>query len=235
MVSFNPQRLMVVHAHPDDESLFTGHIIAEALAKGAEVKLVTLTRGERGQSQNPVLRPVSRDPKQMAEYRSNLLGSAIEAFPGLQHQFLGTRSYLETPQESTGLKRISNPDPLYNLTLTGSGVKVVRDELVPVLKNFRPDVVVTLSSKSPNTDHKMAFKAVRAALRSIKASKPPKHWVVVEPGQKYEAQVGSSQTEPQKHKAVSVYQDFVTIKSTTYDYGTGELKFSEPEKLRLVS
>ena len=235
MVSFNPQRLMVVHAHPDDESLFTGHIIAEALAKGAEVKLVTLTKGERGQSQNPVLRQLARDPKQMAEYRSNLLRSAVEAFPGLQHQFFGNRAYLETIQESTGFGRLSNPDPLYNLTLTGSGVKVVRDELVPVLKNFRPDALVTLSAKNPNSDHKMAFKAVRAAIRAIKASKPPKHWVVVEPGQKYDAQVGYSQTGPQKQKAVSVYQDFVSVKAATYDYGTGEIKFSETEKLRLVS
>ena len=235
MVSFSPQRLMVVHAHPDDESLFTGHIIADALAKGAEVKLVTLTRGERGQSRNPALRPLVREMEQMADYRSNLLRTAIEAFPGLEHQFFGTRAYLETDQDSTGFGRVSNPDPLYNLTLTGSGVKVVRDELVPVLKKFRPDAVVTLSVKNPNSDHRMAFKAVRGAIKALKASKPPKHWVVVEPGQKYEAQVGSSQTEPQKHKAVSAYSDFVTIKATTFDYGTGEIKFSEPEKLRLVS
>ena len=235
MVSFSPQRLMVVHAHPDDESLFTGHIIADALAKGAEVKLVTLTRGERGQSRNPALRPLVRDMEQMADYRSNLLRTAIEAFPGLEHQFFGTRAYLETDQDSTGFGRVSNPDPLYNLTLTGSGVKVVRDEFVPVLKKFRPDAVVTLSAKNPNSDHRMAFKAVRSAIKALKASKPPKHWVVVEPGQKYEAQVGSSQTEPQKHKAVSAYSDFVTIKATTFDYGTGDIKFSEPEKLRLVS
>ena len=235
MVSFNPQRLMVVHAHPDDESLFTGHIIAEALAKGAEVKLVTLTRGERGQSQNPLLRPLSKDPKQMAEYRSNLLRNALEVFSGLKHQFFGTRSYLETDPESTGLGRITSPDPLYNLTLTGSGVKVVRDELVPVLKNFRPDVVVTLSGKNPHPDHKMAFKAARDAIKALKANKPPRHWVVVEPGQKYDAQVGSSQTEPVKRKAVAAYHDFVIITGATYDYGTGEIKFSEPEKLRLVS
>ena len=46
--TFTPKRLLVVHAHPDDESLFTGHIIAKAVADGAEVMVLTLTRGERG-------------------------------------------------------------------------------------------------------------------------------------------------------------------------------------------
>ena len=46
--TFNPKRLLVVHAHPDDESLFTGHVIAEAVAAKAEVMVLTLTRGERG-------------------------------------------------------------------------------------------------------------------------------------------------------------------------------------------
>lgn len=226
---------MVVHAHPDDESLFTGHIIAEALARGAEVKLITLTRGEVGQSQNPLLRPISQDPDQMAAYRSNLLRNALEAFPGLQHEFFGTRAYRETNQDSVGLKRILNPDPLYNLTLTGSGVKVVGDELISVLKRFRPGAVVTLSSKNPHSDHRMAEKAVRKAIKALKAAKPPKHYVVVEPGQKHDVAVGSSQTQAQKRQAILSYQDFVTISADTYDYGTGPIKFSDPEKLRLVS
>ena len=46
--TFNPKRLLVVHAHPDDESLFTGHVIADAVAAKAEVMVLTLTRGERG-------------------------------------------------------------------------------------------------------------------------------------------------------------------------------------------
>ena len=46
--TLNAKRILLVHAHPDDESLFTGHLIAERLAAGAEVMLLTLTRGERG-------------------------------------------------------------------------------------------------------------------------------------------------------------------------------------------
>ncbi|MEY4066897.1 MAG: hypothetical protein RIQ44_109, partial [Actinomycetota bacterium] len=43
--SFKPRKILLVHAHPDDESLFTGHVMADAIARGAEVYLLTLTRG----------------------------------------------------------------------------------------------------------------------------------------------------------------------------------------------
>jgi N-acetyl-1-D-myo-inositol-2-amino-2-deoxy-alpha-D-glucopyranoside deacetylase len=234
MVSFSPKRLMVVHAHPDDETLFTGHVIAHALAQGAEVKLVTLTRGEKGQSTNPDLRPINHNSQQMAAYRTSLLASAVDVFEGLEQQFLGVRAYLETDPSSTGFGRITNPDPLYNLTLTGSGVKVVRDELIPVLKGFRPDSVLTLSKQNSHPDHKMAFKAASRAIAALRTSRPPKHYVVAEPGQKFDLSVGTTESEVLKRKAVGWYRDFVAITKETYDYGTGPIKFSEPEKLRLV-
>ncbi len=41
-------KLMAVLAHPDDESLGTGGILAKYAAEGIETSLVTATRGERG-------------------------------------------------------------------------------------------------------------------------------------------------------------------------------------------
>ncbi len=41
-------RLMCVFAHPDDESLGTGGVLARYAAEGVETHLVTATRGERG-------------------------------------------------------------------------------------------------------------------------------------------------------------------------------------------
>lgn len=43
------RRVLVVHAHPDDEVLFTGGIIAELSQQGADVLLVTATLGEEGE------------------------------------------------------------------------------------------------------------------------------------------------------------------------------------------
>ena len=43
------RRLLLVHAHPDDESLMTGGTIAHYLAAGVEVVVVTFTLGEEGE------------------------------------------------------------------------------------------------------------------------------------------------------------------------------------------
>ncbi len=43
------RRVLFVHAHPDDESLSTGALIADLVARGHEVALLTATRGERGE------------------------------------------------------------------------------------------------------------------------------------------------------------------------------------------
>ena len=51
--------MLVVHAHPDDESIMTGATIAVYAAEGAQVSLVTCTRGERGEVINPELSELS--------------------------------------------------------------------------------------------------------------------------------------------------------------------------------
>src|SRR5260370_16755656 len=43
------RRMLLVHAHPDDESLGTGATMAKYAAEGAAVSLVTCTLGELGE------------------------------------------------------------------------------------------------------------------------------------------------------------------------------------------
>ena len=49
----DPLKLMCVLAHPDDESLGTGGVLAKYAAEGINTYLVTATRGERGWSGDP--------------------------------------------------------------------------------------------------------------------------------------------------------------------------------------
>ena len=42
-------RLLLVHAHPDDESINNGATMAKYVAAGAKVTLVTCTKGEEGE------------------------------------------------------------------------------------------------------------------------------------------------------------------------------------------
>lgn len=48
-----PLKLMCVLAHPDDETLGNGGLIAKYAAEGVEVYLITATRGERGWNGDP--------------------------------------------------------------------------------------------------------------------------------------------------------------------------------------
>ena len=49
------QRLLLVHAHPDDETINNGATMAKYAAAGAQVTLVTCTRGEEGEVLVPSL------------------------------------------------------------------------------------------------------------------------------------------------------------------------------------
>ncbi len=44
----NELRLMLILAHPDDESMGNGGVIAKYAAEGVKTYLVTATRGEEG-------------------------------------------------------------------------------------------------------------------------------------------------------------------------------------------
>ena len=43
------QSLLLVHAHPDDESINNGATMAKYVARGTRVTLVTCTLGEEGE------------------------------------------------------------------------------------------------------------------------------------------------------------------------------------------
>lgn len=48
-MSRTARRLLLLHAHPDDETLMTGGTIARYLAEGVDVRVLTFTLGEQGE------------------------------------------------------------------------------------------------------------------------------------------------------------------------------------------
>jgi N-acetyl-1-D-myo-inositol-2-amino-2-deoxy-alpha-D-glucopyranoside deacetylase len=83
-----PLRLLLVHAHPDDETLTTGATMARYAAEGAQVVLVTCTRGERGEVIGP-LRHLEGDGDALAAHRERELAAAVAALGVTDHRFLG--------------------------------------------------------------------------------------------------------------------------------------------------
>jgi N-acetyl-1-D-myo-inositol-2-amino-2-deoxy-alpha-D-glucopyranoside deacetylase len=82
--------LLLVHAHPDDESLWTGGTIARYAAAGVQVTLVTCTLGEEGEIIPDSLRDLAADKAdQLGGYRIGELRSACAALGVSDHRWLG--------------------------------------------------------------------------------------------------------------------------------------------------
>lgn len=86
-------RVLVAHAHPDDETLATGVLLAELVAHGVPTAVVTATRGEQGEivsgSLPSGLSPESITPSQLTEVREDELAAALAALGVADHCYLG--------------------------------------------------------------------------------------------------------------------------------------------------
>ncbi len=89
--------LLAVHAHPDDETLSTGGLLANWAAAGRPAIVVTCTRGERGEvialpgTTSEGLAGLEGDGPALAAYRETELASALAELAGvgvIEHAFL---------------------------------------------------------------------------------------------------------------------------------------------------
>ena len=80
--------LLVVHAHPDDETLATGGLLATWAASGEHVTLVTCTRGERGEVIGDELAHLEGDGAALAAHREEELVVALDALGVQEHVYL---------------------------------------------------------------------------------------------------------------------------------------------------
>ena len=73
-------RLLLVHAHPDDESIGQGVTMAKYVAEGRGVTLVTCTAGELGEILVPDLEHLAADKEDgLGEHRRGELADAMAA------------------------------------------------------------------------------------------------------------------------------------------------------------
>src|SRR3989304_10388595 len=90
MIAAMPERLtlMLVHAHPDDESLGTGGVMARYAAQGVRVVCVTCTGGEHGEIVVPELDTPDNHVR-LAEIRAGELRRALARLGPIESRFLG--------------------------------------------------------------------------------------------------------------------------------------------------
>lgn len=239
--TFNAKRILLVHAHPDDESLQTGHVIADAVSRGAEVSLVTLTRGERGRAKLEELKSLEANPSAMGAFRAGELKNAMAALGVTNYKFAGTRAYLDSGMRIGNLGVPTTPLKLDQMSLAAVSTPVVADDIYQTMVSFKPDAVITYNAKGGygHPDHKKAHDATAMAMRryrKVVKGKKPTFWVISEPGERATVVIGGEKTAEIKKAALQAHGSQVTLKRDTYSVASGiEFKFTDPERLRQAS
>lgn len=159
-------RVVFAHAHPDDETLATGALIAELVARGVDCRVLTATRGERGEVVPGPLSALAGTPALVAHRETELAG-ALAALGVREQVFLGDpparaagsapRRYRDSgmrwirpgvagPAEDTGAgPGAAGPDGTYGPdgTFTAADPAESGADLTAYLQVVRPDAVVT--------------------------------------------------------------------------------------------
>ncbi len=126
--------LMAVHAHPDDEVISTGGVLAKAAAAGIRTVLVTCTNGEQGDAPGGV-KPgePGHDPAAVREMRLEELSRSAEIL-GIRHvELLG---YADSGME--GWEANKAPEAFANADLDEAAGR-----LAALMEKYRPQVVVS--------------------------------------------------------------------------------------------
>lgn len=166
-----PPRLLLVHAHPDDETLWTGGTIARYAARGVQVTVVTCTLGEEGEVIPESLRGLAADQAdQLGGYRVGELRSACAALRVADHRFLGgigrwrdSGMLWEEPGRAGAL-----PSAHPRAFAVGDLAEQT-DALAEVLHEVRPQVVVTYAADGGygHPDHVRAHEVTMAAAERV--------------------------------------------------------------------
>ena len=155
-----PQRMLLVHAHPDDETIGTGATMAKYAAAGALVTLVTCTLGEEGEILEPGLEHLAADKDDgLGQHRIGELAAAMEALGVRDHRFLGGPGRWRD-SGMRGTPANDRPDCFWQADLD----EAVRD-LVAVVREVRPQVVITYDDNGGygHPDHIQAHRVAVAA------------------------------------------------------------------------
>ena len=154
------RRLLLVHAHPDDETIWTGATIAKCAAEGVAVTLVTCTLGEEGEVIPPELAHLTSDRDDaLGQHRIGELAAACAALGIADARFLGGPGRWRD-SGMIGTPPNERPDCFWRADL-GQAV----DALAAVLEEVRPHAVVTYDEDGGygHPDHIQAHRVTMAA------------------------------------------------------------------------
>ncbi|MFE1958463.1 N-acetyl-1-D-myo-inositol-2-amino-2-deoxy-alpha-D-glucopyranoside deacetylase [Streptomyces sp. NPDC059479] len=165
------RRLLLVHAHPDDESINNGATMAKYAAEGALVTLVTCTLGEEGEIIVPGLAHLAADREDgLGTHRIGELAAAMRELGVSDHRFLGGPGRFRD-SGMMGLPQNDRENAFWH-----TEVDEAAEHLVEVIREVRPQVLVTYDPNGGygHPDHIQAHRvAMRAAVLAADSAYGP--------------------------------------------------------------
>ncbi len=139
------QRMLLVHAHPDDETIGQGATMAKYVARGTQVTLVTCTLGEEGEVLVPSLEHLAADKTDaLGEHRVTELANAMKELGVTDHRFLGGAGhYRDSGMMWDEQRRAVARAETKEGTFWRADLLEASDLLVEIIREVRPQVLVT--------------------------------------------------------------------------------------------
>lgn len=166
------ERILFVHAHPDDESISTGGTIATLVDAGAFVTVITATRGELGELVDTSL------VGNLTEIREAELASAMRILGVTDHRFLGStsarwedaqpRRYLDSGMVWGPSGAEAVPD-LAAGALTAAPFAEIAADIAMVISEVVPDAVISYNERGGygHPDHILIGEATARAAQVL--------------------------------------------------------------------
>jgi N-acetyl-1-D-myo-inositol-2-amino-2-deoxy-alpha-D-glucopyranoside deacetylase len=161
------RRLLLVHAHPDDETINNGATMARYVAEGAQVTLLTCTLGEEGEILVPELEQLAADQAdQLGGYRIWELRAAMTALGVSDIRFLGG------PGRYRDSGMMGTPANGHARAFWNADLDEAVAHAVAVVRDVRPQVVVTYDENG-GYGHPDHIQAHRVAMGAVAAAADP--------------------------------------------------------------
>lgn len=146
--------LLAVHAHPDDECIGTGGVLARYGAEGVRTVLVTCTDGAVGEISDPAL----ATPENLAEVRSRELDESV--------RILGVSRLVKLGYRDSGMA--GTADNTHPASFHQANFDEAVERVVQVMRAEQPQVVLTYDERGGygHPDHIRAHQVAVAAFEA---------------------------------------------------------------------
>ncbi|MCF2588412.1 PIG-L family deacetylase [Brevibacterium sp. UCMA 11752] len=161
-------RILFVHAHPDDETITTGGTIAALVGEGAQVTVLSATRGEDGEVIPADLKGLEGNRAGLARVRESEIAEAMAALGVREHLFLGgsARTFEDSGMEWGADGHAVAASTMPANALCAAELTAVARYIAAVIDEVRPHAVITYASNGGygHPDHVRVHEATVAAV-----------------------------------------------------------------------